>query len=127
MTTRRDLLKSLAVAAAAAPGVTKYVRFRKGAAGAYGILDGETIREISGPLFGVHKESGSQHKLAGVKLLYPCEPPKILAVGLNYKSHVGERKPPANPEIFYKPITCLLNPGDPIVIPRTARNVHYEG
>jgi 2-keto-4-pentenoate hydratase/2-oxohepta-3-ene-1,7-dioic acid hydratase in catechol pathway len=127
MTTRRDLLKSLAVAAAAAPSVTRYVRFRKGAATAYGILDGETIREISGPLFGAHTESGARHKLAQVKLLYPCEPPKILAVGLNYKSHVGDRKPPANPEIFYKPITCLQNPGDPIVIPKTARNVHYEG
>ncbi|MDP3000362.1 MAG: fumarylacetoacetate hydrolase family protein [Bryobacterales bacterium] len=127
MTTRRDLLKSLTVAAAVAPSVTKYVRFRKGATAAYGILDGETIREISGPLFGAHKESGAQHKLAGVKLLYPCEPPKILAVGLNYKTHIGDRKPPANPEIFYKPITCLLNPGETIVIPKTALNVHYEG
>jgi 2-keto-4-pentenoate hydratase/2-oxohepta-3-ene-1,7-dioic acid hydratase in catechol pathway len=127
MTTRRDLLMSLAVAAAPASSVTKYVRFRRGAAAAYGILDGETIREISGPLFGAHKESGAQHKLAAVKLLYPCEPPKILAVGLNYKTHIGDRKPPANPEIFYKPITCLLNPGETIAIPKTALNVHYEG
>ena len=127
MTTRRDLLKSLAVAAAVAPSVTKYVRFRRGVTAAYGILDGETIRQISGPLFGAHKESGALHKLADVKLLYPCEPPKILAVGLNYKTHIGARKPPANPEIFYKPITCLLNPGETIVIPKTALNVHYEG
>ncbi|MBI3209545.1 MAG: fumarylacetoacetate hydrolase family protein, partial [Candidatus Solibacter usitatus] len=28
---------------------------------------------------------------------------------------------------FYKPITCLQNPGDPIRIPRSAKNVHYEG
>ena len=130
MTTRRDLLRTIAVSpalAAAATPVTKYVRFRKGAATAYGILDGETIREIRGPLFGAHKESGAQHKLADVKLLYPCEPPKILAVGLNYKTHIGDRKPPANPEIFYKPISCLLNPGEAIVIPKTALNVHYEG
>jgi 2-keto-4-pentenoate hydratase/2-oxohepta-3-ene-1,7-dioic acid hydratase in catechol pathway len=130
MTTRRDLLRTIAVSpalAAAATPVTSYVRFRKGAAAAYGILDGETIREISGPLFGAHKESGAQHKLAAVKLLYPCEPPKILAVGLNYKTHIGDRKPPANPEIFYKPITCLLNPGEAIAIPKTALNVHYEG
>jgi 2-keto-4-pentenoate hydratase/2-oxohepta-3-ene-1,7-dioic acid hydratase in catechol pathway len=126
MTTRRDLLKSLALAAAP-PGVTKYVRFRRGASVGYGILDGETIREIGGPPFGAPSQTGARHKLAEVKLLFPCEPPKVLAVGLNYKSHVGDRKPPANPEIFYKPITCLQNPGDPIVIPRAARNVHYEG
>ena len=130
MTTRRELLKSVAASpalAAAAGSVTRYVRFRKGTAVAYGILDGETIREIRGPLFGTHKESGTQHKLADVRLLYPCEPPKILAVGLNYKSHIGDRKPPANPEIFYKPITCLHNPEEAIVIPKTAQNVHYEG
>ena len=67
------------------------------------------------------------HRLADVKLLYPCEPPKILAVGRNYKSHLGDRAQPERPEIFYKPITSLQNPGDPIRFPRDATNVHYEG
>lgn len=128
--TRRDLLKSAAAApafAAAASRVTKYVRFRRGAAVAYGILEGETIREIGGPLFGAHKETGAKHKLSAVRLLVPTEAPKVLAVGQNYRSHLGNVKPPANPEIFYKPITCLQNPEDPIVIPATAKNVHYEG
>jgi 2-keto-4-pentenoate hydratase/2-oxohepta-3-ene-1,7-dioic acid hydratase in catechol pathway len=109
------------------PGMTKYVRFQKGSATAYGILDGETIREIRGPLFGAHKETGATQRLADVKLLYPCEPPKILAVGRNYKSHIGDLTPPSRPEIFYKPVSALLNPGDPIEIPRGATNVHYEG
>jgi 2-keto-4-pentenoate hydratase/2-oxohepta-3-ene-1,7-dioic acid hydratase in catechol pathway len=102
------------------------VRFRKGGQVGYGILDGATVRELKGELFGQHKP-GNAHRLADVKLLYPCEPPKILAVGLNYKSHLGTRTPPAQPEIFYKPVTCLTHPGDPIVIPPTAKNVHYEG
>ncbi|MBI4877141.1 MAG: fumarylacetoacetate hydrolase family protein [Acidobacteria bacterium] len=132
MTSRRDLLKTAtvapALAAAAESRITKYVRYRAGsAAAAYGILEGETVRAITGPLFGEHKPNGAEHKLAGVKLLYPCQPPKIFAVGLNYKSHIGKQTPPANPEIFYKPITCLQNPGDPIRIPKTALNVHYEG
>jgi 2-keto-4-pentenoate hydratase/2-oxohepta-3-ene-1,7-dioic acid hydratase in catechol pathway len=107
--------------------VTKFVRFRKGNSTAYGVLAGETIREIQGNIFGAFKETSTQHKLADVKLLHACEPPKVLAVGLNYKSHLGERKPPANPEIFYKPISSLQNPEDPIVIPKGAANVHYEG
>jgi 2-keto-4-pentenoate hydratase/2-oxohepta-3-ene-1,7-dioic acid hydratase in catechol pathway len=107
--------------------VTKFVRFRKADSTAYGILAGETIREIQGNIFGTFKETNTQHKLADVKLLYACEPPKVLAVGLNYKSHLGERKPPTNPEIFYKPISSLQNPEDPIVIPKGAANVHYEG
>jgi 2-keto-4-pentenoate hydratase/2-oxohepta-3-ene-1,7-dioic acid hydratase in catechol pathway len=113
--------------AAMQPGVTRYVRFRRGSTTAYGLLEGEAIREIRGNLFGAYKETGTRHKLADVKLLYPCEPSKVLAVGLNYKSHIGKQKPPSVPEIFYKPITCLTGPDDPIVIPADAKNVHFEG
>jgi len=62
-----------------------------------------------------------------VRLLYPITPPKVLAVGLNYKSHIGDRPVPTSPEIFYKPITALQNPGDPIRIPADSKNTHYEG
>lgn len=131
-TSRRDLLiGTLAAAAApaqtAAGAVTRYVRFQKGSTISHGILDGETVQAISGDLFGAHKRTGSKYKLDDVKLLAPVAPSKVLAVGLNYKSHVGNRKPPANPEIFYKPITCLQHPGDPIVIPADSKNTHYEG
>jgi 2-keto-4-pentenoate hydratase/2-oxohepta-3-ene-1,7-dioic acid hydratase in catechol pathway len=107
--------------------VPKYIRYRNSAGASYGILDGDTVREIRGDLFGAHAETGATHPLADVKVLHPCEPGKILAVGLNYKSHLGGRPQPANPEIFYKPVTALLDPGEPIVIPRDAMDVHYEG
>lgn len=107
--------------------VTRYVRFQKDGAPSYGILDGDTIRTLSGGLFAAHKETGRKLKLSDVKLLYPCEPSKALAVGLNYRSHVGSRTPPAHPEIFYKPVSCLTHPGDPIVIPKDSKNTHYEG
>jgi 2-keto-4-pentenoate hydratase/2-oxohepta-3-ene-1,7-dioic acid hydratase in catechol pathway len=107
--------------------VTKYIRYRNAAGASYGILDGQTVREIRGDLFGDRGESGVTHPLADVKLLAPCQPGKILAVGLNYKSHLGGRPQPAHPEIFYKPVTALLDPEEPIVIPRDAADVHYEG
>jgi len=111
--------------------LTKYVRYQKDSTVAYGILDGAqggaTIREISGGLFGAREETGARHPVSAVKLLYPCEPSKILAVGRNYKSHLGDRQAPERPEIFYKPVSALQNPGDPIVIPREAANVHFEG
>lgn len=129
---RRDLmLGSLAAAAAAGapvqPGITRFVRFRKGSLVSFGILNENTIEAIRGDFFGEFKRTGQKHKLDEVKLLAPCTPSKILAVGLNYKTHVGTRKPPEHPEIFYKPITCLQNPGDPIVIPADSQNTHYEG
>jgi 2-keto-4-pentenoate hydratase/2-oxohepta-3-ene-1,7-dioic acid hydratase in catechol pathway len=130
-TTRREVLAAMAAAAAghaAAPAAqTRYVRFRRGSVTANGVLDGETVREIRGGILEAHKETGAKHKLSEVRLLYPMEPSKVLAVGLNYKSHLGKTKPPSVPEIFYKPITCLTNPEDPIVIPPGAGNVHFEG
>ncbi|HEY1337591.1 MAG TPA: fumarylacetoacetate hydrolase family protein [Bryobacteraceae bacterium] len=107
--------------------MTRYIRYRSGSGSSYGILDGDAVREIRGGLFGDRAETGATHKLADLKLLYPCEPTKILAVGLNYKSHLGNRPQPEVPGMFYKPVSALQNPGDPIEIPRDAAEVHSEG
>jgi 2-keto-4-pentenoate hydratase/2-oxohepta-3-ene-1,7-dioic acid hydratase in catechol pathway len=105
----------------------KYVRYRYQGKTSYGILDGKTVREIEGGLFGDRKITGLSADLGSVELLWPCEPTKLLAVGLNYKSHLGEKPAPANPEIFFKPPSALLEPGSRIMIPQDARDVHYEG
>jgi 2-keto-4-pentenoate hydratase/2-oxohepta-3-ene-1,7-dioic acid hydratase in catechol pathway len=107
--------------------VTSYVRYRTAAGPGFGILEGDMIRELRGDLFGDHSETGTWTGLADIKLLHPCIPGKILGVGLNYKSHLGGRPQPAQPEMFYKPVTALQDPGEPIVIPRDATDVHYEG
>lgn len=129
---RRDLilgsvLASAAAAQAARGAVTRLVRFSRGNSISHGILEGDAIQPVAGNIFGSYKSAGAKVALTDAKLLAPCTPSKILAVGLNYRSHIGSAKPPSNPEIFYKPITCVQNPGGPIVIPPGANNVHYEG
>lgn len=106
--------------------MTKYIRYHTGSEARYGILDGDTVRELNGDLFN-HTETGTTRKRSEVKLLAPCQPPKIFAVGLNYRSHLGGRPQPAHPEMFYKPVTALQDPDGEIVIPRDASDVHYEG
>ena len=107
--------------------MSRFVRYRAGDGSAYGIVDGETVREIQDGLLGSHAETGLTRKLSDVELLCPCEPGKIVAVGRNYRSHLGNRTHPQNPEIFYKPLSSLQNPLGPIVIPPDATDVHYEG
>ena len=107
--------------------MTKYIRYRSGAAAGYAILEGETVRPIAGDLFGSRTETGAALTLSEVSLLAPCEPGKILAVGLNYRSHLGGRPQPTRPEIFYKAVTAIQHPGGPIVTPRDATDLHYEG
>jgi 2-keto-4-pentenoate hydratase/2-oxohepta-3-ene-1,7-dioic acid hydratase in catechol pathway len=66
-------------------------------------------------------------RLADVRLLAPVEPSKVIAVGLNYRSHLGERPVPPYPGLFAKLPTSIVGPGDGIVMPPDATDLHYEG
>jgi 2-keto-4-pentenoate hydratase/2-oxohepta-3-ene-1,7-dioic acid hydratase in catechol pathway len=112
--------------------MTIYARFEFEGGKYYGIVNDGGVAELQGVLFYDAQDSppqftGRHFTLDEVKLLAPCEPPKILAVGQNYTSHLGERKTPKNPEMFYKPISSLQNPSEPIEIPADAEDVHFEG
>jgi 2-keto-4-pentenoate hydratase/2-oxohepta-3-ene-1,7-dioic acid hydratase in catechol pathway len=104
-----------------------YARFQHGPDTAYGLVEGERIRQLEGDLFGKWSPTGASFPLADVTLLVPARPTKVLAVGLNYRSHLAGRPSPPVPEIFYKPPSCLVPNGANIVIPDGAKNVHYEG
>ena len=54
----------------------------------YGIVSGENLNVLSGCPFGEHSETGDTVALADVQLLAPTTPTKVLAVGLNYRSHL---------------------------------------
>ena len=130
--TRRSLLASATMVSTMLPGlradsnVKHYVRYRQGNQTRNGELEGELIYPIAGSMFGNRRRQGKKVALSDVKLLYPVVSPKVFAVGLNYKSHLGSNPEPRNPEIFYKPTTSLQNPGDPIIIPPGSKDLHYE-
>jgi 2-keto-4-pentenoate hydratase/2-oxohepta-3-ene-1,7-dioic acid hydratase in catechol pathway len=54
--------------------------------------------------------------------------PRIFGAGFNYVSHIKETgwEIPELPALFVKPETALAGPGDPIIYPRGAVNIHYE-
>jgi 2-keto-4-pentenoate hydratase/2-oxohepta-3-ene-1,7-dioic acid hydratase in catechol pathway len=107
----------------------KIVRYRKGQQTSYGVWEGEVIREVEGSIFGEVTVTSRAHRLADVRLLAPAEPTKILCVGLNFRDHIEEIgfPTPTAPAHFLKPLTTLIGPEDPIVIPRVAQRVDYEG
>jgi 2-keto-4-pentenoate hydratase/2-oxohepta-3-ene-1,7-dioic acid hydratase in catechol pathway len=112
---------------AAEKNVTRYVRFRAGTMLAYGMVEGDRVRQIEGNLFRSWRPTEVTRPLSEVKLLVPCRPSKVLAAAMNYKSHAGEKTPPTEPQFFFKPPSCLLAPEGKIVIPKGATNVQYEG
>ena len=105
----------------------KYVRYEVNGSASYGILSGDTISELNGDIFGACEESGASVALADVKLLAPTVPSKILAVGLNYRSHLGDEPEPTNPEMFIKTPSCINDPNGEIVLPVGDDDVHAEG
>ena len=105
---------------------TKYVRYADGDDVAYGILQGDSIQELQNNFLESAETTGRTVALADVKLLAPVEPRKVFAVGFNYQSHLGSRDIPEIPPIFLKLPTCIIGPGENIVIPQGARAVQYE-
>ena len=112
---------------AAAQGVTKYVRYEHNGNVVYGVLEGETIHELRGNIFESPQRTGSTVPLSRVSLLTPTAPKKVIAVGLNYKSHLGNSEPAPYPGLFPKYPTSLIPHEGTITYYEDATNVHYEG
>jgi 2-keto-4-pentenoate hydratase/2-oxohepta-3-ene-1,7-dioic acid hydratase in catechol pathway len=106
---------------------THFVRVRHAGGVSYGRQEGDQIRELNAAPFAGGAPTGRSFAAADVQLLVPCEPRKIFAVGRNYRSHLGTRAAPLQPELFWKPISALQDPGGPIVLPPDSNNVHFEG
>ncbi len=106
----------------------KLVRFQVHGRTACGILQGEEVTELEGDLFGTLKTPATGHTLAGVRLLSPCSPSKVVAVGLNYRDHARELGLPVpdTPIIFLKPPTAVIGPGDIIRFPGMSSQVDFE-
>lgn len=93
----------------------------------YGVLDsnGETVYELDG-LNG--KMTGKTFSLPEIQILSPCNPTKIVCVGLNYRDHAEEfnMNIPDEPVLFLKPPSAVTAHKSPIIYPDTSKRVDYE-
>jgi len=107
----------------------KIVRFVVDGKTSYGILNGRSVQALEEEPFRDIKPADDHFRLKDVKLLPPCTPSKIVALGLNYHSHAQELDSPLPnaPLIFLKPSTAVIGPEDSIVYPSSSDRVDYEG
>ncbi|MBF2098812.1 MAG: fumarylacetoacetate hydrolase family protein [Gloeomargaritaceae cyanobacterium C42_A2020_066] len=96
----------------------------------YGVLqaDGTVQPWTQAPWLGGRPAAGCI-PADGYRLLAPCEPSKIVAVGRNYRDHAAEMgaEVPQEPLLFLKPPTTVIGPGETIRCPPESRRVDYEG
>jgi len=104
------------------------VRFRAGGKTRYGGLEGASVVEYSGTPWSVFRRGRRRYALRQVLLLAPTVPSKIVAVGLNYRDHAVEMNMPLpeEPRIFLKPVSAIVGPDDPIVLPPQSARVEHE-
>jgi 2-keto-4-pentenoate hydratase/2-oxohepta-3-ene-1,7-dioic acid hydratase in catechol pathway len=117
-----------------------FVRFQFDGRVGHGVLRGETIDELvavdtrAGIAVRSVEATGESFALDEVRLLSPVpEPQKFLGVWLNYRDHVEEliakgiaTATPESPVFFSKMSSCVVGPGDPIVVPTVSTLVDYE-
>jgi 2-keto-4-pentenoate hydratase/2-oxohepta-3-ene-1,7-dioic acid hydratase in catechol pathway len=123
------------------PEVERYVRFEYAGAVSYGTWENGLVRELKGDIFNGEAVPGRELPASQTRFLVPCQPSKVLAVGLNYASHrehvettegvilnaAGRPVPSDYPGVFAKFPTSLIADGEDIVLPADATNVHFEG
>jgi 2-keto-4-pentenoate hydratase/2-oxohepta-3-ene-1,7-dioic acid hydratase in catechol pathway len=107
----------------------RIVRYQTGnEATRYGWILENKVGPIEGNIFGDYRRLEAEKPLAEVKLLAPSQPSKIICIGRNYAEHAREREVelPKVPLIFLKPLSSILNPGEPIVLPPQSQQVEHE-
>lgn len=96
------------------------------AAGGYA----DALSVISAGLEAVDKPAADpSYKLSEVRLRAPlANPPRLFAIGLNYREHAIESKMafPEFPVVFFKLQTAIIGPGENIVLPKNSSEPDYE-
>jgi len=116
----------------------RYFHFYYQGRPAWGRLEGDDVAVLKGDLYGERRPVGARLPLAGVTLLPPVRPSKIIAAALNYMDHLPtgagfisiggkRREPPAVPELFFKTPSAIVGPEEAIVLPASAGRVDAEG
>ena len=101
----------------------------EGASPRYGVIEGESVIEISGAPWRPWTRSSRSSRLADVRLLVPVEPTKVVCIGRNYAAHAAEmgNEVPKEPLMFLKPPSSVIGPGEAIVLPKYSQRVEHEG
>jgi 2-keto-4-pentenoate hydratase/2-oxohepta-3-ene-1,7-dioic acid hydratase in catechol pathway len=114
----------------------RWSRFTAHGRTGYGIVEGDRIAEVrGGPFDGPPDRTGQIHALADVKIELPLLPRTFYAAGLNYTEHVIEMAQkrgetpniPQKPDMGYRAVNALIAHNEPVVIPRDATKIQYEG
>lgn len=106
-----------------------YVRYSNNNEECCGFMKDGEITQLIGDMFDNPELSEVKVPASSVTLLAPCQPTKVVCVGLNYLDHAKEMNEelPKAPLLFLKPPTTVIGNGQDIVAPKDTGRLDYEG
>ena len=106
----------------------RIARVRAGGGPTWAIVEGDTVYRLQGSPFENPTRGERIGDAGSAKLLAPCEPTKVVCIGLNYRAHAAEtgQELPKEPLMFLKPPTSVIGPGDDVVWAPGSQKIDYE-
>lgn len=107
----------------------KFARFEVNGKIYNGMAKPEEVTVIRGSFLDRYEMTDQKYLISEISFLSPVIPTKIVCVGQNYLGHIEElgMPVPKEPIIFFKPPSCLIGHEHPIIYPKDAKRVDYEG
>ena len=96
----------------------------------YGLLQADrSVQVLDAPPWAGGQPTDVALSSGDYRLLSPCAPSKVIAVGRNYAKHAAElgNELPQRPLLFMKPSTAVTAAGSPVLYPSVSERVDYEG
>ena len=122
----------------------KLVRFGEPGQEKPGLMDGDTLRDLSGHVDDISGDILSEAALDKLRAIDPSGLPavsgsprigccvagfgKFLCIGLNYSDHAAETGAaiPEHPILFFKANSAVVGPNDDVVMPRGSEKTDWE-
>lgn len=106
----------------------KLARIARDGTTTWAILDGDSVYQLDGDLYGSFRQGARICALSEARLKAPAEPRTIICCGLNYMDTVRDLnvEVPKEPALFFKPATALVDPGEDAFTLPIAQTTTYE-
>jgi 2-keto-4-pentenoate hydratase/2-oxohepta-3-ene-1,7-dioic acid hydratase in catechol pathway len=106
----------------------RIARVEAGGQPVWAIVEGDAVYRLEGSPFESPRRGERIGALSGTTLLAPCQPSKVVCIGLNYRAHAAEtnQELPKEPLMFLKPPTSVIGPGGTVVWAPGSKKIDYE-
>ncbi len=106
----------------------RFTKFSTATGEKYGVIEGNLVKEIGDNVFGDWSFTGNSYSLEELDFCPFVKPGKVIAIGLNYRSHAEELNMalPDEPMMFMVSPSAVITEGDTVILPHPDHQIDHE-